>query len=605
MQPEDRLKTLEGGLALHRAGNFAGALDVYRRVLSALPGDPDALNLAADASFSLGKFNDAAGFFERLAATDRKDAQTRFNLGIACRQAGRNADAVAAFERVIGIDPIYPKANFNLGIALEADGRIEEAVAAYERAVSQDPQDAASTANLAGALAKMRAFNRALVIYDSAIERWPKEPTIRLMHAAALREVKLYDRAIEACEAALSVSPDNADAHATLGLTCALAGRHREAVDACRAALKIDPGRTATRIVLMGALIELEQFDEVLELSPTVPDEFPGHFTATRYRAVSLLGLGRSAEAVDVFRKLFDAGPEDIDVIAGYADALAQAGREREVAELYRSVVDGKPSAPEPYTEIGKRYLEAGEPGDAFKAVSEAVSRFPGDTGALAIQVISAVAAGENEVVHTLHDFDGLMARVNVDTPSGWSSVADFNQALSAHVQNHPSVTFAPADHATQDGYHTGELMLEPMGPVSGLEELIRGAVDSYVRDHPVDPGHPFLARHPGKYGLNIWAIILQESGHQIPHIHPAAWLSGVYYPQLPPVIDQNDTSGWIEFGRAPDRFSCGVEGDVITIQPREGLMILFPSYMYHRTIPFTGTGTRISVAFDVSITGM
>lgn len=592
-------------MALHRAGDFPGALDVYRGVLSAMPADQDALNLAADACFSIGAFDDAAAFFQRLADTDAKDAQTRFNLGIACRQAGRNADAVAAFESVIGIDPAYPKADFNLGIALEAEGRIDRAVAAYERAVVQDPDDVASTANLAGALAKMRAFNRALVIYGNAIKRWPKEPTIRLMHAAALREVKLYDQAVAACEVAVSVSPRNSDAQAALALTLALAGRPRDAVDACRAALDLDPRRTATRVVLTGALIELREFVEALELSRAIIGEVPDHFTATRYQGVSLLGLGRAQEAVEVFRKLFEAIPDDIDVIAGYAEALTQSDRQSEVGALYQTVIDSEPRAPQPYVEIAKRYLEAGDAAAAFGTVSEAVSRFPGDTGALAIQSISAIAAGDDAVAATLHDFDGLMARVDVEAPSGWSSVAEFNEALSGHVQKHPSVTFAPADHATQDGYHTGELLLEPMGPVSGLEELIRKAVDGYMRDHPVDPAHPFLARRPGRYGLNIWAIILQESGHQIPHIHPAAWISGVYYPQLPPVIDESDTSGWIEFGRAPDQFSCGVEGDVITIQPREGLMILFPSYMYHRTIPFAGTGTRISVAFDVSITGL
>jgi hypothetical protein len=33
----------------------------------------------------------------------------------------------------------------------------------------------------------------------------------------------------------------------------------------------------------------------------------------------------------------------------------------------------------------------------------------------------------------------------------------------------------------------------------------------------------------------------------------------------------------------------------VWTIQPREGLLVLFPSYVFHRTIPFTGDRQRIS----------
>jgi hypothetical protein len=34
-------------------------------------------------------------------------------------------------------------------------------------------------------------------------------------------------------------------------------------------------------------------------------------------------------------------------------------------------------------------------------------------------------------------------------------------------------------------------------------------------------------------------------------------------------------------------------------VRPVEGLLVLFPSYLYHRTIPFEGDAPRISVAFD------
>ncbi len=34
--------------------------------------------------------------------------------------------------------------------------------------------------------------------------------------------------------------------------------------------------------------------------------------------------------------------------------------------------------------------------------------------------------------------------------------------------------------------------------------------------------------------------------------------------------------------------------------RPEEGLMMVFPSYFYHRTIPFEAAEHRISIAFDV-----
>ncbi len=37
-----------------------------------------------------------------------------------------------------------------------------------------------------------------------------------------------------------------------------------------------------------------------------------------------------------------------------------------------------------------------------------------------------------------------------------------------------------------------------------------------------------------------------------------------------------------------------------VIIRPRLGLMVLFPSYFWHHTVPFTGDQERISVAFDI-----
>jgi len=41
-------------------------------------------------------------------------------------------------------------------------------------------------------------------------------------------------------------------------------------------------------------------------------------------------------------------------------------------------------------------------------------------------------------------------------------------------------------------------------------------------------------------------------------------------------------------------------EPELKLYQPKEGLMILFPSYLFHRTVPIETTEQRISIAFDV-----
>ena len=134
------------------------------------------------------------------------------------------------------------------------------------------------------------------------------------------------------------------------------------------------------------------------------------------------------------------------------------------------------------------------------------------------------------------------------------------------------------------------------------LEQFVTDSVKEYIQDLPNDSAHPFPADVPKSWHINMWAVVMNKQGFQLPHIHPAAWLSGVYYPQLPDVITDDDEtkSGWIEFGRARDMLFDEDDPELALFKPEEGLMFLFPGYMYHRTIPFDSDQKRISVAFDI-----
>ena len=116
------------------------------------------------------------------------------------------------------------------------------------------------------------------------------------------------------------------------------------------------------------------------------------------------------------------------------------------------------------------------------------------------------------------------------------------------------------------------------------------------------DASHPFLAAPPINWTLSVWGVVMQGGGHQIPHIHPAAWLSGVYYAQVSASIARAAEShaGWIAFAETAAMLDGKPDPGARLIRPEEGLMVLFPSYFYHGTIPLETDETRISVAFDL-----
>ena len=57
--------------------------------------------------------------------------------------------------------------------------------------------------------------------------------------------------------------------------------------------------------------------------------------------------------------------------------------------------------------------------------------------------------------------------------------------------------------------------------------------------------------------------------------------------------------AGGFEAGRPPQELGLKARFPSRTIKPQEGMMVLFPAYLYHATVPFNSRQRRISIAFD------
>jgi hypothetical protein len=76
-------------------------------------------------------------------------------------------------------------------------------------------------------------------------------------------------------------------------------------------------------------------------------------------------------------------------------------------------------------------------------------------------------------------------------------------------------------------------------------------------------------------------------------------WLSSAFYVALPAAIERG-REGWIEFGRPGVPTEPALDAEH-AIKPEPGLLVLFPSYMWHGTVPFSGEDPRLTIAFDLT----
>tara|TARA_B110000003_G_C16630838_1_gene526581 strand:+ start:206 stop:1507 length:1302 start_codon:yes stop_codon:yes gene_type:complete len=133
---------------------------------------------------------------------------------------------------------------------------------------------------------------------------------------------------------------------------------------------------------------------------------------------------------------------------------------------------------------------------------------------------------------------------------------------------------------------------------IQKLKKIIEEKV-LYYRNLYKDSNDGFIKNWPKNYTLYGWLIIMNEGGNLSSHIHKEGWLSSSIYLKRPKKIQKND--GDLKFSLHGGNF---VKGDGVfpeeTLEIYKGEMVLFPSSVFHSTIPFESNEQRITLAFDI-----
>jgi uncharacterized protein (TIGR02466 family) len=292
------------------------------------------------------------------------------------------------------------------------------------------------------------------------------------------------------------------------------------------------------------------------------------------------------------------------DLNAAYAEGCrhAQSGDDAAAEPLLRKAWEGMPGHRRVTADLAQVLMRSDKFQEAAALAEAELARKPGDSFALALAAVAAVELGEKEEARRLLDFERLVRAFDVPVPDGFDSVAAFNKALCGEVLGRKDLANDRADRTTRGGRQSGALFPADSPALAALQTAIGAAVNAYTTALPPQSDHPFLAQRPARVRLHGWATVLDAGGFQEPHLHPSGWLSGVYYARLPNVTQDpaGSHSGWLVFGEPSSGFHPRATHPTHSLAPREGQIVLFPSYMHHRTEPFAGSPARISLAFDL-----
>lgn len=519
-----------------------------------------------------GNGEGAIGRIKPLLAGGLVHADAYALFASACLSQGLLAEARTSLNAAINLDPGNAANWAALGELLVQTGDAEKAEVALGRAAELDPAAVRPAQAQAHAVA-LRMLDRsaeALDVLAPFAGRADAASATLALNGHLLGDAGRFDEAVQRYRSAIENEPDNLDAHETLTRLLPQIGEREAALDSYRRALVAMSANEALWASALGSARALGAMEQLLAWSSLATGLYPNRADFMVYRA----------------------------------DALGATGDVTGALALLEPLTSGQGADPVAAIQAAHWRLASGDPAAAERHAQKAVDLAPDiQTGWAYLGTCWRLLGDERET--WLNDYDRLTTTIALQPPAGFADVASFLAELRETLDAMHLTMAHPADQSLRQGTQTrGHLFMRRNAMIEALGLGLHRQIEDWLVTLPQDPTHPFLRRNSGRIGFkHSWSVKLRDSGFHLSHIHQDGWLSSAFYVALPQEVTAGSVTdglpqGALTFG-VPDA-SLGLDlGPQRIVAPEPGMLVLFPSYVWHGTVPFSSAEPRMTVAFD------
>jgi tetratricopeptide (TPR) repeat protein len=586
---------------LLKAREIREAHDQLVAIVDTNPGYVEALRLLAGTKQVLGDPATAEGLLRRALSLDPRSKPTLATLGELLIMIGRPGEAEPLLQRAVSGASPYPRAAFLLARYYNATGRAALALAVAAPLCLCGKADAELAAQHIAALAALGREHEAVAEYRRIAAAAPNNPAAALGLAMALNVANQHAEAERVARDTLTRGHKTAALYHTYAGSLVARGALEDAESALRDCLKLDP-RLVDAHNNLAKVIWMRTGDAAQ--STAVLDQtlrsFADDDALWAAKAAILQGAGdaRGAYACLVQRASLPQAPPMLLVRAGLAALEFDPAA---ALDLAHRALRRMPANAAARTLLVAAYLGVGDARAALTHCDTLLAQAPDDQYLIALQTTAWRLLGDERYAQYC-DYPRLVVPLQLGVPPGWTDLGAFLCDLKISLDRlhdpdgHP-LLFQSLRHGTE----TTQDLSRSTDPVI---QALFGCFAAPIRHYIAQLGHgsdPLRRRVHGRWRFNgSWSVRLRSSGHHINHVHPRGWISSACYIELPDSMrDTGTPEGILTFGE-PGIVTAAALAAEYSVRPRVGMLVLFPSYVWHGTVPFQSDQPRLSVAFDV-----
>jgi tetratricopeptide (TPR) repeat protein len=428
------------------------------------------------------------------------------------------------------------------------------------------------------------------------VQQNPDLRRLRLQRALDLERAGRARESLAELEALATEAGDSPELLAHLGRALAFANRAEESESLIVDSLSRWPADAR----LHSLLAELRWMrgvgpDATAALEQAIRD-FPAEMQLRLVAADLLRNMEFPARALVLLEEGLARAPESAAFLTSTGVVLDELDRCAEALELLRAAIPRARNRAQAQRNLVPALLRTGEVAEALSTCDTLLAAAPDDQMLIAYRT-TALRLAANQEYGGLCDYERLVLSYALEPPPAYGGIDRFNEAFARTLTTLHHTVHRPIAQSLRGGTQTGRSLPAEDPVVADFFAMLDGPIRDFVSRLDARSSHPVDRRKADSYRLSgSWSVLLSPGGFHVNHVHPQGWLSSAYYVELPRIARDDSRAAWLKFGEPGVKVGLTAEHFV---EPKAGLLVLFPSFFWHGTVPFHEGGGRLTAAFD------
>ena len=362
----------------------------------------------------------------------------------------------------------------------------------------------------------------------------------------------------------------------------------------------------------------LKIYEDLLRLNPD-------NFLLSTNLGNLYMAIGKISKAIDCFEVAFKKEPNHVSNLEALAIAYQDTGRNKEAIDCFKKVLaldEGKESARYHLARMLVRLNYYSEAIEHFDKTNYGLSKshlleclyYLGDKDKFYEHYRELI---NGNIINPLMASIGSHAsiRFNISNKENpfcsdpfkyikKQNITDNNELsddlISSILEFHKSGESDPKSQPllSNGKQSSGNIFLNQREDIQLLKKILENKVENYLKEFSTS-NEGLIINWPKNFKIYGWLVSISSGGKLSPHIHKEGWLSGSLYFKMPSKKTKNE--GNIVFSLDGANYPTdGKKFDKKSVDVSKGDLVLFPSSLFHHTIPFKSNEERVTFAFDI-----